>query len=105
MPESELWIGMVLLKPLTPKALKGAAGAFANMITWASSPEQFRKKADTLAAEMDLYVVETEDVEPLAAWRHSYELTEEVEEMVEEAQNDAEAIVFGPFYQYPHEDA
>lgn len=105
MPESELWIGMVLLKPLTPKAMKGAAGAYTDIITWASTADQFREKAATLAAEMDLYVVEVEDEEPLSVRRSEFELTEEVEDMASRAEHNPNAIIYGTFHQYPHGDA
>jgi hypothetical protein len=45
MPLLELWIGLVELKPLNRQKY-GAAGAYTNVVTWASDLESFRQKAN-----------------------------------------------------------
>lgn len=60
----ELWIGLVELK-LLDRQSHGAAGAFANIATWASDPECFRRKAETMAATLDMHVIDVEGAEPI----------------------------------------
>jgi hypothetical protein len=102
--ESELWFGMVEMKPLDQKA-NGAAGAFTNIVTWARDAEEFRRKAEIIAAELDLYVFEIEGAEPMNARTRKCGLSEAVEEMVLRAECNPNAIVFGTFHRYPHNEA
>lgn len=97
---------MVHLKPLNKDGLKGAAGAYTNIITWANDSASFRRKAETIAATMDLYVVETEGEEPLfERFGDSVIPNEELEDMHSRAKDNPHAIVYGTFHQYPHDDA
>jgi hypothetical protein len=100
----ELWIGLVELKPLD-REVYGAAGAFTNVVTWASDLEGFRKKAGTIAAKMDMYVADIEGAEPLAERTKNCTLTEEVEDMVFRAESNPNAIVYGTFHRYPFDEA
>jgi len=60
MPQQpELWIGLVEARPLDRRAY-GAAGAFTYIVTWACDAAEFRKKADTIVATLDLYVASIE---------------------------------------------
>lgn len=104
--KTELWIGMVHLKPLKENGLEGAAGAYTNIITWAYDSASFRKKAETIAATMDLYVVETEGAEPLFKKFGDFIIPdEELENMYSRAEQNPNAIVYGTFHQYSHDDA
>jgi hypothetical protein len=68
MPQQpELWIGVVEARPLDREAY-GAAGAFTHIITWARSAAEFRQKADTILATLNLYVVGIEEEGQLALW-------------------------------------
>jgi hypothetical protein len=66
MSERVLWMGLVHLKPIIPRDWSGfdggkdkhSAGAYCNMITWASNPEEFRANAEKVAADCKLYVVD-----------------------------------------------
>jgi hypothetical protein len=49
----ELWVGLVELRPCDKKAY-GVAGSFTNIITWAPNIAEFRQKAETIAATMEL---------------------------------------------------
>jgi hypothetical protein len=104
-PKTELWIGMAHLKPLNKDGLEGAAGAYTNIITWASDSVSFRKKAETIAATMDLYVVDTEVEEPLFKRFGDFIPDEELEDMHSRAEHNPNAIVYGTFHHYPHDDA
>jgi hypothetical protein len=63
----ELWIGLVEFRPFNREAY-GDAGAFSYIVTWARDAAEFRKKADTIATTMGLYVMGIEREKPLAKW-------------------------------------
>lgn len=98
MKKPELWIGLVELRPL--KRGEGSP-AITNILTWASDSEGFRTKADTIAAELEMYVIGIEGEEPLAARRERSELTEEVKDMLSRAFSNPNAIVYGTFHEFP----
>jgi hypothetical protein len=103
--KTQLWIGLVHLKPLKKDALEGFAGAYTNIIAWAHDSASFQAKVETIATTIDLYVVEVEDEEPLSARTSRSSLSEELEDMKSRAELTPEAIVYGTFHQYPHDDA
>jgi len=103
--ETQLWIGLVHLRPLKNDALDGFAGAYTNIITWARDTANFQAKAETIAATMDLYVVEVEEEEPLSIRAPKSPLSEELEDMKSRAELNPDAIVYGTFHQYSHDDA
>jgi hypothetical protein len=100
-----LWTGLVWLKPLQPGALEGRAGAYTNIVTWAADADEFRKNSETIAAKMDLYVMEVENVRLVSSLEAEGTLTEELEDMVQRAEGNPKAIIYGTFHTYPHEDA
>jgi hypothetical protein len=100
----ELWIGLVELKPLDRQAY-GAAGAFTNIVTWASDAESFRRKAETIAATLDMYVMDVEGAEPVAERAEQWSMTEEIDDMLSRAQCNPDAIVYGTFHRYPSDGA
>jgi len=100
----KLWIGLVELKPLNPEAF-GAAGAFTNIVTWAGDPVEFRKKAETIAATMNLYVADVEGEEPFAERTRKHSVSEEIEDMAERAESNPNAIIYGTFHRYPRNEA
>ncbi len=85
--KEELWIGLVRVKPLPriPEALGGAAGAYVNIVTWASDPKTYRAKAETVAATYDVYVVEIEDAEPVAIRKSRFRVNDEIEDLISRA--------------------
>jgi len=101
---SELWIGLVGLKPFDRKAF-GAAGAFTNIVTWACDPEGFRRKAEIIADSLSMFVTEIEGAEPLAERAKRFTLTEEVDDMWVRAQANPDAIIHGTFHCYPFDEA
>jgi len=108
MQKLQLWIGLVRVKPLPGNDWwEHGAGAYTNVITWASSSDGFLEKAQVLAKHMDLYVLEIEGEEPLSerTQHGQVAMTEEIEDMIGRAESNSEAIVYGTFHKYPFEDA
>lgn len=104
MQQPALWIGLVEVKPLDRKAY-GAAGAFTNIVTWACDIEGFRKKGETIAATLDMFVANIEGAEPLAERIKVSALNEEIGDMVLRAESNPNAIVNGTFHCYPFDEA
>lgn len=102
--QHELWIGLVELKPFDRKAY-GAAGAFTNIITWASDVEGFHRNAEVIAATLDMFVADVEDAEPLIERANKWSMTEEIDDMVLRAELNPNAIVYGTFHRYPFDEA
>lgn len=97
----ELWVGVVELRRLPGcELLTEAAGAFTNVVTWAVSAEDFRTKAETLAESSKLFVASIEREEPLATRSARAYLTEELEELVNRAESNPNAILYGLFHTY-----
>src|SRR5882724_4759078 len=104
MSKLELWLGLVELKPIDRKAY-GAAGAYTNIVTWASNAQGFREKVEIIAAEIGMYVGEIEDVESVASRSQKSTLTEMIEDMVKRAEPNPDAIIYGTFHTYPFDPA
>lgn len=100
----ELWIGSVEMRPRDRKSY-GSAGAFVDILTWASDASEYRSKADTIAATLDLFVVGIENEEPLAARLARVTPTEELEDMISRAEQNPNAIVWGTFHRWDFDTA
>jgi hypothetical protein len=100
----ELWIGLVELRPLDRKTF-GAAGAFTNIVTWGQSADGFRTKAELVAQIVNMFVAGVERAEPLAERKEKWTLTEEVEDIIRRAESNPDAIIFGTFHTYRHDEA
>jgi hypothetical protein len=98
----ELWSGVVELKPLNREEY-GAVGAFTNIVTWARDAKEFRVKADTIAATLKMYAAQVENVAPIGD--SSDDWPEEFEDMVRRAESNPNAIIYGTFHNYPHDEA
>jgi len=103
-PKPELWVGLVELRRFKRDPVDGP-GAFASVVTWASNAEEFRKKAETLAATLDMFVVEVEDVEPVAVRAKDGGLTQAIEDLVVEAESNPDAILLDVLHNYLQDDA
>jgi hypothetical protein len=95
----ELWIGLVEFRPFDREAY-GAAGAFSYIVTWACDAAEFRKTAETIAATLELYVLGVERERPLAKWLETESPREEIEDMIQRAETNPNAIVYGTFHRY-----
>ena len=102
----ELWIGLVeVRKGPDSEFLQGKKGAFTNVITWASTAQEFREKADKLAESLKLFVVDVEDVEPLSERQRRFVIDAKLEDIADEARQNPEAILYSTFHTYPRDDA
>lgn len=103
--QPELWIGVVHLRPKTEAArnelLDGAAGAVTKFLTWAQDPDEFRKKVETVAGTIDLWVVEVVETRLL----EDTSITEEIEDMLLDVESDPNATVYGTLNLYMQDDA
>lgn len=102
--QPELWIGLVEMRPLDRKAY-GAAGAFVDILTWARNPTEFKSKAETIAATLDLYVVGVGKEQPLAARLANALPSEELEDMISRAEGNPNAIIWGTFHTWNFDTA
>jgi len=102
--QPELWIGMVELRPLKRPASE-PAGAFTNIVTWARDKAEFRTKAEIIAAEFEMYSVEIEDEEPVEQRLKNHSIDEKVEDPIERATLNPDAILYGSFHSYMNDDA
>jgi hypothetical protein len=102
--QPELWIGLVEMRPLERRAY-GAAGAFVDILTWASNPAEFRSKAETIAATLDLYVVSVEKEQSLSARLANSLPSEELEDMISRAEGNPNAIIWGTFHTWNFDTA
>jgi len=100
----ELWIGLVELKPLDRKAF-GAAGAYTNIVTWAKDVQGYRQKAEEIAETLNMFVADIEGAEPLAERTEKWSMTDEIVDMVQRAEFNPNAVVYGSFYTYPFDEA
>ena len=103
--QQELWIGVVHVRPRTQEArdglLDGAAGAVTKFLTWARNPAEFREKAETMAKNMDLWLVEVVEETLL----EDTTVTEEIEDMLVDLESDPTAIVHGTLNLYMQDDS
>ena len=97
--QPELWIGLVEARPHDRRAY-GDAGAFTYIITWARNATEFRKKADRIVATLNLYVVGVEGEEQLVRWLEKRSPSGEIEDMIQRAEVNPNAIVWGTFHRY-----
>ena len=97
--QAELWIGLVEARP-HDRVAYGAAGAFTHIITWACDAAEFRQKADTILATLNLYVVGVEEEEPLSQWLEKQTPSDEIDDMIQRAESNPNAIVWGTFHEF-----
>jgi hypothetical protein len=104
MVRQELWRGLVELRRLPDsELLSGSAGAFTTIVTWASNSAEYRNKAERLAASLGLYVFGVEGAHPVADDPPSS--ADEIADLLERAEANPNAILYGTFHTYRSEDA
>ena len=104
MGQLQLWIGLVDLRPFDRRSY-GSAGAFTNIITWASDQESFRSKVENLASSLEMFVIAVEWAEAVAERAKKWNTTEEIDDMIQRAEVNPEAIIYGTFHQYLNDEA
>ena len=103
-----LWVGRIEVRSPQPenKILEGTKGAFVDIVTWATDPEEFRRNAELVLGKLDLFIAGLDNLEPIEIReKRSRGLTEEIEEMVSRAQNNPHAIIYGTFHTYEKDDS
>jgi hypothetical protein len=101
--DPSLWIGTLELRKLPGSDyLKGAVGAFVNLVTWARDSAEFRDKAGVLADGFDLFVVGIEREGPVA---NRSGINDEIAEMIRRAETNPRAAIYGTFYTYRLDEA
>lgn len=96
------WTAIVEVKPLDQQEY-GAAGAFTNVIVWASNAETFRLKLEGWAQGLKMYVAEVEDARPVGKWSDDW--PDEFQRLYEQSEQDKGEVFFGMFHEYPHDEA
>jgi hypothetical protein len=97
----EIWIGLVELRGLPGSdLLSDSAGAFTNIVTWATDANAYRTKVESLARAYSLFVVGIESEEPVATREDRWALSLEIEELVHQAESNPKAILFATFHKY-----
>jgi hypothetical protein len=101
-PRKAIWLGLVEVKPL-PECdfLGGKAGAFVNILTWASTKQEYRKKVQLLLSDLRLRLVDIEAPEPLTKRLQRSEVDEEISELARQAAANPNAILHATFHTWP----
>jgi hypothetical protein len=102
--KNTLWIGTVELKPMNPMSHEWA-GAFTNVITWASNAMEFRQKTDVLASSIGYFVAGVEQVEPYSTRIKHASVSEEIQKLAIDAESNSNAILLATFHTYPFDQA
>jgi hypothetical protein len=101
----ELWKGLVELRRLpNSDLLHDVGGAFTYIVTWASDGVEFREKAECLADSLALYVFGVEHEHPVADDMDS-PVSEEIADLIQRAESNPNAILYGTFHTYPRDQA
>ena len=105
----QLWIGLVELRSADPTnhTLKESKGAFVNVVTWAATADDYRRKAEMIAQGLGLFVAAIENEEPVAIRRDKAHGTfeGEIEDMISRAETNPNAIIYGTFHTFDRDDA
>jgi hypothetical protein len=103
----QLWIGLVEARPLDGcDVLDDAKGAFVNIITWAAAADEYRRNAELVLGELQLFVVDITRPEPVELRRRREgDFEEEIEDMISRAQDNPNAIIHGTFHLWEKDDA
>jgi hypothetical protein len=99
------WRGLVEIRRLPQSdLLRDSVGAFTWIVTWASTAAEFRSQADRLAASLGLYVFGVEGEHPVAN-DAPCAVNEQVADLIERAEQNPSAILYGTFHTYRSDDA
>jgi hypothetical protein len=104
----QLWIGVVDVRHLKAnnEILRDVKGAFVNIVTWASSVEDYARNAELIASELGLFVCEVVGPEPVEMRRKRVgEFEEDIEDMISRARDNPNAIIYGTFHTYEKDNA
>jgi molecular chaperone DnaK (HSP70) len=74
------------------------------MITWAASNTEFKEKAAQLCDDLELFVEDVEDDMPVSERTKFQALSDEAQELVEQAESNPDAVLYGTFHRWLTED-
>jgi hypothetical protein len=103
----QLWIGLAEVRPSEGcDVLEGAKGAFVNIVTWAEDADEFKRNAELVLGELRLFVVDVERPEPVEVRRRREgDFEDVIEDMIDRAEDNPNAIIFGTFHLWEKDDA
>lgn len=103
----EIWIGLAEVRPLGPDTvLEDAKGAFVNIVTWASTSAEYRNNVELILAKLKLFLVDLVNPEPVETRRsREGDFEEAIEDMIDRAQNNPKAIIYGTFHLWERDDS
>lgn len=96
----QLWIGLVEVRPIKgTEVLTDAKGAFTNLVAWAFDAGEYRRSAELVLKKLGLHVLGVESVEPVSIRKEREgALKGEIEEMIDRAENNPNAVIYGTFH-------
>jgi hypothetical protein len=107
--KKEVWIGLVEVRALNGgnEILGDTKGAFVNIVTWASSAEDYKRNAETVIGDLGgLFVSDVLTPEPVKTRRvKKVVFEEEIEDMISRAEGNPNAIIYGTFHTFEKDDA
>jgi hypothetical protein len=104
--EKQLWIGKLEVRPMKGSTVLGdSAGAFVNLVTWSHDPEEYRRNADLVLGELGLFIVDVENPEPVSIRKEKAVFEEGVMDMIDRAEGNANAIIYGTFHKWGRDTA
>lgn len=99
-------MGMVGVRPFDRNSVVGEAkGAFVWAVTWASDADEYKRSVDSLFRGLGLFITEVESLEPVSTRLEREELSEELDDLVEKAQDNPDAVIYGTFHQWLRDDS
>lgn len=105
----ELWIGVVEVRPLgeCSEFLGDAIGAFVNVVTWARDEASYSENIEKLITHLGgLFVAGVERAEPVRLRRtRTGGFNDELEEIIERASENPDAIIYATFHRFMNDDA
>ena len=104
--EKQLWIGKIEVRPMKGSLVLGdSVGAFVNLVTWSHDPDEYRRNADLVLGELGLFIVEVENPEPVSIRKQKAVLDEGVMDMIDRAEGNPKAIIYGTFHKWDRDTA
>ena len=97
--QKQIWIALFGVRSLPEsKVLKNVAGAYVNVLTWASDRAEFEKKAQELMDYLKLVIVKIENPEPLRNRGSIENLDDDLADIATQVKQNPDAIMYGTFH-------
>jgi hypothetical protein len=103
---SNLWIGLADVVPKPEcQILQNSKGAFANVMAWAKSAQEFRQKVENSLRDLDLELVDLEDAQTFSErGKGDVVFDDQIHEIKERVEHGGEDVAFGTFYKWKHDN-